>query len=383
MNVSSSYPDAVVVGGGLVGWASAYALAKRGVPTLVIDAMDEGAATLAGAGIIAPGTRLDPPAGYLPLAMSAMIHYPRLLGELAELEAGETGFETVGSLYVARDESEIATVDLVERNLIERRDAGMASIGKVERISGDAARELFPPLSPSATDAVWFSDGGRVNGRLLREAVRLAAINLGCQQRIGRATVGLRDGRIQIGDPNGTWYVPEIVVVSGGAWTSELGQQLGLPLPIEPQKGQIVHLTWPDDTTGRWPTLNSEASHYMLAFPEGRIVCGATRETGSGFDTRLTAAGIHEVLSEALIIAPGIADCSFREARVGLRPWSPDRLPAIGKLPGIGNGWICSGHGPSGLTLGPYSGDLIAQMVTGADPEIDPTPYSPSRWPIL
>lgn len=375
-----SQPDAVVIGGGLVGWALAYALARRGVRALVIDAMDEGAATMAGAGIIAPGTQIDPPAGYLPLASAAMNHYPRLLNELAELDAGETGFETVGGLYVARDEGEIATVDLVERKLIERRDAGMASIGKVERISGDAARKLFPPLSPAVTDAVWFSDGGRVNGRLLREAVRSAAINLGCQQRIGRAGVQLRKDRIEVNDPNGTTHQPEIVVISGGAWTSDVGLQLGLPLPIEPQKGQLLHLTWPDESTGRWPTLNSEASHYMVAFPEGRIVCGATRETGSGFDTRLTAGGIHEVLGEALIIAPGLADCSFREARVGLRPWSTDRLPAIGRLPGLANGWICSGHGPGGLTLGPYSGDLIAQLITGADPEIDPTPYSPARF---
>jgi D-amino-acid dehydrogenase len=383
MNVAQAQPETVVVGGGLVGWASAYGLAKRGMPALVIDAMDEGAATMAGAGIIAPGAHINPPAGYLPLASAAMRHYPRLIAELAELEAGETGFDTVGGLYVARDESGIATVDNVERTLIERRDAGMASIGKVERISGAVARELFPPLLPSVPVAVWFSDGGRVNGRLLREAVRTAAINLGCQQRIGRATVGLRDGRIQIGDPNGTWYVPETVVISGGAWTVDLGRQLGLPLPIEPQKGQILHMTWPDDSTGRWPTLNSEASHYMLAFPEGRIVCGATRETGSGFDTRLTAGGIHTVLSEALAIAPGLADCSFLEARVGLRPWSTDRLPAIGRLPGISNGWICTGHGAGGLTLGPYSGDLVAQMITGAVPEIDPTPYSPNRWPIL
>src|SRR5688572_7507721 len=166
MEISGSTPQAVVIGGGLVGWASAYALARRDVAVLVIDAMDEGAATMAGAGIVAPGTQINPPADYLPLATAAMNHYPRLIAELADLEAGETGFDTVGGLYVARDESEIATIDLVERNLIERREAGMASIGTVDRLSGTAARELFPPLSPSVADAVWFSDGGRVNGRL-------------------------------------------------------------------------------------------------------------------------------------------------------------------------------------------------------------------------
>lgn len=383
MNVSVSQPDAVVIGGGLVGWASAYALAKRGVAALVIDAADVGAATLAGAGIITPGTKIDPPDGYLPLATAAARSYPALIAELTELDAGVTGFDTVGALFVARDDTEIATLNIVERTLIERRNGGMAMIGSVERISGDAARELFPPLSAAVPEAVWFSDGGRVNGRLLRDSLRTAAINRGCQQRIGRAHVQLRENRIEIGDPNGTTYTPDIVIVTGGAWSPALGQELGLPLPIEPQKGQILHFDWPDESTGQWPTLNSPATHYMLAFPGGRIVCGATRETDSGFDTRLTAAGIHEVLSEALVIAPGIGNCAFLEARVGLRPWSLDGIPAIGPLPGTTNGWICSGHGASGLTLGPYSGDLIAQLATASEPEIDPTPYSPARWTIL
>lgn len=373
-------PNAVVIGGGLVGWATAYALARRGMPPLVIDAMDEGAATLAGAGIIAPGTHLNLPPGRLPLAMAAMDHYPRLIAELAELEAGETGYARVGALVVARDEPELPALATARETLRQRRAEGMASIGTIERIATDAARELFPPLSPAVAEALHFSDAARVDGRRLREALRVATIRLGGQGRIGRATARLRKGRIEVGDPNGTTYTPDAVVVSGGAWTGDLGRELRLDLPIEPQKGQILHLGWHDDSTGRWPVVQTLSSHYLLAFPEGRVVCGATRETGSGFDTRLTAAGIHQVLSEALAIAPGLADCALLEGRVGLRPFCADGLPALGPLPGIVNGWICSGHGPGGLTLGPWSGDLVAQLVTGAEPEIDPAPYSPARW---
>jgi D-amino-acid dehydrogenase len=89
---------------------------------------------------------------------------------------------------------------------------------------------------------------------------------------------------------------------------------------------------------------------------------------------------LHEVLGEALAIAPGIANCEIVETRVGLRPFSRDGLPTIGRVPGTANGWVCSGHGPSGLTLGPVSADLVAQLATGEQPPIDMAPYSPDRW---
>src|SRR5688500_9893392 len=127
-----TFPEAIVVGGGLVGWATACALARLGLPALLIDAGDEGAATFAGAGMITPGTNLDPPPGYLPLAIAATRHYSRLIAELAEAGCGETGYATPGAIYVARDLSELAGLDQVERALNLRRDAGMTLIGAVE-----------------------------------------------------------------------------------------------------------------------------------------------------------------------------------------------------------------------------------------------------------
>jgi D-amino-acid dehydrogenase len=372
--------DLVVIGGGLVGWATAYALAKRGRRALVIDASDIGAATMAGAGMITPGTNLNPWPGYLPLALAATRHYPLMIEELRAAGCEETGHATVGAIYVARDESEVGSLDLVEQILTERRAAGMRTIGQIERIDGVRARDMFPPLSPAVPQAIWYSGGARVNGRLLRAAIRTAVLKLGCTELIGRAALERTGDRLVVTDPNGNQLDPEIVVLAGGAWTSNLGVQIGISLPIEPQKGQILHLAWPDESPARWPLLESASSHYMLGFPEGRVIAGATRETGSGYDTVVTSRGLHELLGEALAIAPGIAACQIIETRVGLRPLSRDRTPAIGRLGELENGWICSGHGPSGLTFGPYSGDLLAQLVTGVAPEIDPAPYSPDRW---
>ena len=78
-------------------------------------------------------------------------------------------------------------------------------------------------------------------------------------------------------------------------------------------------------------------------------------------------------------IAPGLADSTVTEFRVGIRPYSPDGRPYIGAIPGIVNGWVCTGHGPSGLTVGPYSGRVIADVITGQTPHLDLTPYVVDR----
>jgi D-amino-acid dehydrogenase len=141
---------------------------------------------------------------------------------------------------------------------------------------------------------------------------------------------------------------------------------------VEPQKGQIVHLRvgrpGSDDAvdTSRWPTILPPGPHYLLAFDDGRVVVGATRETCSGFDTRVTAAGQHEVLTAALEWAPDLADAEIIETRVGLRPFAPSGLPTIGPVDGIAGLFVGTGLGAGGLTMGPLVGRRLAEQITGS-----------------
>ena len=84
-------------------------------------------------------------------------------------------------------------------------------------------------------------------------------------------------------------------VLAAGAWAPPLLAPLGLELAVQPQRGQILHLRLPGVDTRHWPVLLPMSSHYLLAFDDSRVVVGATRETGSGFDHRFTAAGIRQV----------------------------------------------------------------------------------------
>jgi D-amino-acid dehydrogenase len=170
------------------------------------------------------------------------------------------------------------------------------------------------------------------------------------------------------------------VLLAGGAWSAAQADALGFALPVFPQRGQILHLTLPDVNTAQWPIIEGFHSHYLLTFPGGRVVAGATRESNTGFDVRMTASGVSEALGEALRVAPGLGGATLHEVRVGLRPASPDGLPILGRAPGLENLYLATGHGPSGLQLGPYSGVLVADLALGRPAPLDLTPFAPERF---
>lgn len=171
------------------------------------------------------------------------------------------------------------------------------------------------------------------------------------------------------------------MIESAGAWSPQLLKPLGIVSAIRPQRGQITHLGLPGVKTRDWSVLLPMSSHYLLAFDDSRVVVGATREVDSGFDYRLTAAGIHEVLDEALSAAPGLTDATYLETRIGFRPVGPDIKPLLGHVGGIPGLITANGLGASGLTMGPYVGSVAALLARGEDTDLDLAAYDPLRLP--
>ncbi len=132
--------------------------------------------------------------------------------------------------------------------------------------------------------------------------------------------------------------------------------------------------------TSCWPVvLPSATGHYLLGFDDSRVVAGATRETGAGFDVRVTPGGLAEVLANALTVAPGLSDGTLRETRVGLRPAGPDHRPLLGPVAGLDGLVVATGLGASGLTLGPLTGRIAAQLALGQPPSFEPALFDPLR----
>lgn len=375
--------DVIVVGGGIVGASAAYRLARAGAHVTLVDRADAGQATAAGAGIISPGTSYHPPSAFFPLAFRAVAYYDTLLAALAEdgETETETGFEVVGLLHVATTEAEAAALPVLLRLIEERRASGAPRIGAVQTLSGDEARALFPALG-ACQGAIHTSDAARVDGRLLRDAMRRGATRHGARIVTGSAEA-IREvgGGVEL-TVNGETLTAGAAILAGGAWSGALAETLGLRLPVFPQRGQILHLRLPGRETARWPIIVGFHSHYILTFPQDRVVAGATRESDAGFDPRMTAGGVREALDEALRVAPGLADATIQEVRIGLRPASPDGLPMLGRIPGSERLYVATGHGASGLQLGPYSGALVADLALGQSsaPDLDLSPFAPDRF---
>jgi D-amino-acid dehydrogenase len=359
---------AVVIGAGILGASTAYHLAREGCAVTVIDRADEGRATAAGAGIICPwGSAREDRASFALLAAGAR-YYPDFAAMLAADGEPDVGYAAVGGLYVPVAEGEL---DAVERRARARSKAW--PVGTVERLTPAEARALFPPLR-SNQPALWVSGGARVDGRRLALGLQRAAVRRRAQFVNGAAELILHNDRAVGVRVAGEVIEGDIVVVAAGAWAPAVLEPIGVRLAVAPQRGQILHLRLPGTDTAHWPVLMPLDSYYLLAFEDARVVIGATRETGSGFDHRLTAAGVAEVLNAGLAVAPGLAAWTLEEMRIGFRPLAHDDRPKLGPVAGFDNLLVGNGLGPSGLTMGPYCGRLLAEAAFGKP--IDFTPFA-------
>jgi D-amino-acid dehydrogenase len=386
----------VVVGAGIVGASVAYHLARRGVDVVVIEGPEAGSATGAGAGIICPWADAGDDPAYR-LGADGARYYPELISMLAEDGEAGTRYQRVGALCLAETAHSRtgaraggAAIDRISLREIEAHARSQVpdypEIGEISVLPPGGPRELFPPLA-GELGAVWIGGAARIDGRAIRGSLLRAATRHGARRVTGTAVLTESRGRITgvVEATSSEVIEADTVVVAAGAWTAricaELSHAAAHSLAIGPQRGQIVHLDVPGADTARWPVVLPAGAPYLLAFPPSRVVLGATRED-AGFDDRVTAGGLGGLLGAAAGLAPGLADATVVETRVGFRPVTPDGLPLLGTL---ADGLvIAAGNGPEGLTAGPWTGRAAAALALGEQPPADLTAFDPARplrWP--
>jgi glycine/D-amino acid oxidase-like deaminating enzyme len=362
----------VIVGAGVLGASAAFHLARMGEPVTIIDAGLDGRATAAGAGIICPWVSGVDDAAFYALYAGGGEYYPELIAALAEVGQIQTGYRRSGAMLVSGDPMEL---DWIERMARQR---AVPAIGEVRRLAATQARALFPPLR-AGFGGVFVAGGARVDGRMLAAALLRGAEGFGATIRHGHATLVAEAGRMR-GVAVADERIPaDRVIVTAGAWTDPVLRAVGIGVKVEPQRGQIVHLRLADVETQDWPVILPPGSHYIVPFDGGRVVAGATRETGAGFDYRVTAVGQAEVLNEALSIAPGLGAATLVETRVGFRPAGAGVRPSLGWVRGVEGLAVGTGLGAAGLTIGPFAGRLLADLVVGRSPGLDLLPFDPMR----
>lgn len=342
--MTSSTYDLAVAGGGAVGLACAWRAAGRGLRTIVLDAGDPGAWQVA-AGMLAPVAEAQVgDAAAVELGMRAARGFGAFCAELGE----DVGLRTSGTLLVARDRDE---AEALERELAFRRELGL----EVERLRPSQARRAEPALAPTVRLALDVPGDHSVDPRRLVAALERAFERAGGTNRRARVRSAFEGGlRLDTGE---VVRAAQILIATGTGAIDAPD-----PVPVRPVKGQIMRLRDPRgpgliERTVRGPQA------YLVPRADGGYVLGATMEE-RGYDTAPTAGGVYELLRDMSEVVPGVLELEIEELRAGLRPATPDNLPAIG--PGATDGLLwATGHFRNGILLAPLTADLIAAAACG------------------
>lgn len=359
----------IIIGSGILGASAAYHAAKAGADVVLIDRADTGQATGAAAGIVCPWISQRRNMAWYGLAKSGAKYYPVLIDDLENLGEKDTGYKQVGIVSIHED----SKLDKMEAKARERREDA-PEMGVIERLSPEQTKQRFPAASDQY-GSLYVSGAARVDGAAIRDALINAAIKLGTRKIHGTAELIIEDSRVTgVKTETGDFFADSIVS-AGGAWAAELFQPLGMELAVVPQKAQILQMKLEEGDTAEWPVAMVPYGQYIVPFPDGRIIAGATHENDAGFDTRLTAGGMHHILDKVLDAASGLASAEVIRARTGFRPSTQSALPFIGQIPGHPNVFAANGLGSSGLTAGPYLGGQLAKLALGEPADIDLSLY--------
>jgi glycine oxidase len=383
----------------VIGLSCAWRAARGGARVAVLDRPGPPAgATRVAAGMLAPVGELafgEP--GLLEMTLASAALYREFVAELEAASGETTGYAQQGALHIALDRDEAAELRRVHDL---QRSLGL----EAEWLPPRRCRELEPGLTPSFNGGVHAPGEAAVDPRALTRALLVALREAGAEVRsAGEAEQrpGTETGTLQ-GDPGTTEVVDgifegerlagvrtaagdelraEATVLAAGAWS---GQAEWLPEharpPVRPVKGQIVELRGRD---GEAPCERIVASErvYLVPRPDGRLIVGATSEE-QGFDTAVTAGGVHELLREAYRLLPDVAEMELVDSMAGLRPGTPDNLPLIG--PGAIEGLVlATGHYRNGILLAPLTAAAIAAVLAGERLPEAVAPAHPARLSFL
>ncbi|MGI8714706.1 MAG: glycine oxidase ThiO [Solirubrobacteraceae bacterium] len=361
---SATAADLVVVGAGAIGLAIAWRAVQRGLRVVVLERSRAGGATShVAAGMLAPVAEVTPgEESLLELGLRSAGDYPRFLKELAEsagVSPGELGYTPCGTLLVARDSDE---AEALERELGLRDRLGLT----VERLLPSEARRREPGLAPALRLALDVPNDHAIDPRALTAALVGAVRRGGGELREGIAVEGLRisgDRVCGVALADGSVLGAGAVVVAAGVWSAQLsGLTPDAVVPVRPVKGQIIRCHDPAGA-GLLTRVIRMGPSYVVPRGDGRYVIGATSEE-RGFDVSVTAGAAFALLRDASELVPGVSEWVLDEFSAGLRPGTPDNLPAIG--PGAIDGlhWAV-GHRRGGILLAPITAELVLAGLTG------------------
>jgi glycine oxidase len=346
-----------IIGGGVMGCATALALAERGVDVVVLERAVPGAeASSAAAGILGAQIELHGRGEDAALFLRARDAWGPWALHLRELTGIDVGHRVSGVLRVAFSVEQEAQL---EHDVAWQRDHGL----RAELLDGRRARAVEPSLSSDVVASAHFADDAQVDPQVLLRALMAALVQSPRVQLRGGTTVErllvehdrcagvkLDDGELRA----------DATVLAAGSWSSLIpGVPAEVPA-VRPVRGQIVLL---DERPPTVRTIVFGPGGYVVPRGDGRVLCGSTMEH-AGFRKEVTAAGVHAILGGALACVPSLGAAQVVGSWSNFRPHAHGDRPLVGAspLPGL---FLATGHHRNGILLAKVTADEVARVVAG------------------
>jgi glycine oxidase len=359
--------DVLIVGGGVMGCASALALATAGLQVVVLERSVPGAeASSAAAGIVGAQAEAHEPGPFFELARLSRARYPAWTEHLQRVTGIDVGYRACGALRVGFDEEDRAGI---ERDCGWQTRAGLA----IEHLDSTGLHRLEPALG-RVVAGVHFAGDGRVDPPLLLRALQIAARTAGARFQSGAyvRSIDVDHGRVRgVFLEDGSHLVCPIVLLAAGSWSTLVG---GTPLgagAVRPARGQIVELE-----TQALPLRRVVMGPrcYLVPRDDGRILIGSTLEF-VGYRREVTARAVRDLLGAAIELVPSLGDAAIGRMWSSFRPYTGG-LPLLGPTETAGL-ILATGHHRNGILLAPITADIVRAVVCGEAPPVDLSPFSP------
>jgi glycine oxidase len=363
--------DVIIAGGGIIGGAIAFELARQKLRVLVIDREMPGQeASWAAAGMLSPAPDSADATALVPLASASLKIYPDFVATVESASGMSAGFRPFGAieiLFGADAENELSAM------LAQHHALGLDT----ETLHVEDATVLEPHLNREIRAAALLRSEAAVDSRAFTSAILRAAELSGAEFRANSSVEKLNldnEGKFTGVIVEGEQISAKHVVIAAG-FASGTIEGISQYAPTIPIRGQMVALQSAQVDLHR--VIRSERG-YIVPRGNGRCVSGSTIEN-VGVEKSVTPQGISKILSAAVEIVPSLKDAAIVETWCGLRPDTPDHLPSLGPTD-IEGLLIATGHFRNGILLAPITAKLIAEWITSQRVNVNWEAFSPMRF---
>ncbi len=382
--------EVVVIGGGVIGAATAYYLCREGAEVMIVEA-DDLASGASGAcdGFLSLQTKAL--GAHLRLAMESAKLFPSLVEDLeVDIE-----YRPCGGLILATSQEQM-------KELRARAKALSAEGLEVEVLSASELKKILPEVGKEVKGGSYCPLDAQVNPisltlGLAHKAQEMGATILrGCRVE----NIVVTNNRVREIHTSAGSIHSRRVVCAAGIGSNQIGKMIIVDVPVLPQRGQIL-VTEPQEpvlphivagaeylgTKGNLQALlpaEEEAMKLGLGFTaeqtkSGNFLLGSTREF-VGFDSQTTPEAMNAIARNALRFLPWIKDLDVIRSFAGLRPCSPDGLPILGTVKGVKGFYLATGHSGDGICLAPITGKVLSELVLDGETSLDISPFSLYRF---